>query len=269
MASRCGVSRGKFGGVSMISPGELRRKAENLYADFLDAWLAGEPFFPRTIPANRQLDVGNHAGAIAAFEALREGSKEVRGFGYSIEWQQTRLRAFGRNPFPRRFFFEMQDDFLRFLGKQSEFAVFAAAVERLRDEFPELAGWICSHRQLVSDVAPALDGLLQVLHYFRANPRPNCFARELPLPIDTKFVECHQRVLREWFDIALPPHSIRSDETHFARRFGLRYPKLHVVVRFLDPDLRRELNCPWPELSLPISASAELPARRRSLYRRE
>ncbi|MCE9556567.1 MAG: DUF2220 domain-containing protein, partial [Planctomycetes bacterium] len=33
----------------------------------------------------------------------------------------------------------------------------------------------------------------------------------------------------------------------------------HVVLRLLDPDLQCELNIPWPELSLPLSALAALP----------
>lgn len=242
----------------MIQPENLRRKAENLYAEFLCAWLEGESFFPRTIPADRSLDASDHAGAIAILQRLRDGSKEVRGFGYSIAWRERNSRDFGRNPFPERFFFETQDDFLHFLGKQSEFMAFADAVTRLRAEFPILSGWIRSHRQLLIEVAPSLDGLLHVLRYFRANPRPNRFARELPLPVDTKFIERHERVLSEWLDLVMP-ESVHSHETHFARRFGLLYPEMHVIVRFLDPHLQREMTCPWPELSLPISALAKLP----------
>jgi hypothetical protein len=243
----------------VISPEELRTKAENLYREFLRAWLTGDSFFPRTIPVNRQLDATDHAGAIAAITALREGSKEVRGFGYSIEWREKRSRAFGRNPFPERIFFETQDDLLRFITKRSEFSAFSTAVDRLRSEFPELNGWISSHRQLLVDVEPDLDGLLHVLRYFRANPRPGLFARELPLPVDTKFVERQEHVLRDWFDLVLPPNSIRSDEIHFCRRFGLRYPELHAFIRFLDSDLQHEVNCPWPELSLPLSVLATFP----------
>ena len=173
----------------MIDPDGLHTKAENLYREFLRAWLAGESFFPRTIPANRHLDANDHAGAIAAIAVLRDGSKEVRGFGYSIEWRERRSRDFGRNAFPERIYFETPDDLLRFIGKRSEFVAFSSAVERLRSEFPELEGWISSHRQLLIDVEPDLDGLIHVLRYFRANPRPSCFARELPVPVDTKFIE--------------------------------------------------------------------------------
>lgn len=245
----------------MIDPDSLRIKATNQYREFLRAWLADEPFFPRIVPANRDLDPKDHAGAIAAVAALRDGSKEIRGFGYTIEWREKRSRTFGLNSFPERIFFETQDDFLRFIDKLSEFAAFSSAVQRLRSEFPELNGWISSHRQLLIEVEPDLDGLLHVLRYFRANPRPGCFARELPVPVDTKFVERQERVLSDWFDLVLPPSTIRSDETHFCRRFGLRYPELHVFTRFLDADLQQEVNCPWPEVSLPLSVLAGFPIR--------
>lgn len=242
----------------MIQPETLRRKAENLYGEFLCAWLEGESFFPRTVPAERRLDPRDHAGAIAALQRLRDGSKEVQGFGYSIAWRERKSRDFGRNPFPERIFFETQDDFLRFIGKHSEFIAFADAVTRLRAEFPILSAWIRSHRQLLIEVAPSLDGLLHVLRYFQQNPRPNRFARELPLPVDTKFIERHERVLYEWLDLVVPEF-VHSHETHFARRFGLLYPEIHVMVRFLDPQLQCEMASPWPELSLPISALAKLP----------
>lgn len=242
----------------MIQPETLRRKAENLYGEFLCAWLEGESFFPRTVPAERRLDARDHAGAIAALQRLRDGSKEVQGFGYSISWRERKSRDFGRNPFPERIFFETQDDFLRFIDKHSEFIGFADAVTRLRAEFPILSGWIRSHRQLLIEVAPSLDGLLHVLRYFQQNPRPNRFARELPLPVDTKFIERHERVLYEWLDLVVPEF-VHSHETHFARRFGLLYPEIHVMVRFLDPQLQCEMASPWPELSLPISALAKLP----------
>ena len=41
----------------MIQPEDIRRKAENLYPDYLRAWLDGdESFFPRIIPARKTPD---------------------------------------------------------------------------------------------------------------------------------------------------------------------------------------------------------------------
>ncbi len=238
----------------MIQPEDIRRKAENLYPLYLQAWLAGDGFFPRVVPAAKTLDPGNPSAAIQAVRRLRDESKEVLGFGYSVEWQAVNSRKFGKNSFPARILFESPDDLLRFTGKQREFKVFTDAVFRLRDTFAVLENWIRTNVRTLIDAAPELDGLLHVARYFRDHPNPGCFARELPIPMDTKFIERHQGLLKNWFDILLPPSSIRADEKHFERRYGLRYAEPHLLIRLLDPVLEKELSFPYSELSLPLYA---------------
>ncbi|HQU46529.1 MAG: hypothetical protein B7Z73_12510 [Planctomycetia bacterium 21-64-5] len=242
----------------MIDPSEIRRKADNLYPAFLTAWLAGEEFFPRAIPCEKRLD-DNLAVAAESIRRLKSQAKEVRGFGYSIEWQERASRTHGRNRFPRRVVFETADDLLRYISKQHEFADFAAAVERLRRRHPPLDPWIRSHRQLLIDNAPQLDGLLQVVDYLLLHPRPGLFARELPLDVDTKFIERNRTMLREWLDLLLPPHAIRADEEHFDRRYGLRYAEPQILVRFVDEAIQRAAGSPWSECSVPLTALAERP----------
>lgn len=246
----------------MIQPEDIRRKAENLYPEYLRAWLDGdETFFPKIIPAQRTPDSRDLAAAIQAVRRLREGSKEVTGFGYTVQWQEINSRKFGRNQFPARILFETPGDFLRFTGRQREFGGFSDAVTRLRTAFPSLENWIRANVRMLIEAAPDLDGLLCVLQYFCDHPRPNRFARELPLPVDTKFIERHQRLLRGWFDIVLPPHSIRADEEHFERRYGLRYAEPHVLVRLLDAVLEEELRCPCSGLSFPLHTLGAMPVR--------
>ncbi len=130
----------------MIQPEDIRRKAENLYPDYLRAWLDGdESFFPRIIPARKTPDGDDLPAAIQSARRLREGSKEVTGFGYTVQWREVNSRKFGRNQFPARILFETPGDLLRFTGKQREFSVFAGAVTRLRDAFPSLEKWIRSN----------------------------------------------------------------------------------------------------------------------------
>jgi len=93
---------------------------------------------------------------------------------------------------------------------------------------------------------------IEVCNYLREHPRPGVFARELPLGVDTKFVERFQPLLRVWLDRILPPHTISAAEGQFERRFGLRYAEPHVLLRLLDPGLAGELGLPCDELSLPI-----------------
>ena len=114
----------------MIQPEDIRRKAENLYGEFVRAWLAGDSsFFPRVIPSQRDPDP-DLATAIGAVRALRDASKEVVGFGYTVEWREINSRRFGRNLFPARIIIETQDDYLRLTGRARSFRQFQEAVER-------------------------------------------------------------------------------------------------------------------------------------------
>jgi hypothetical protein len=124
----------------------------------------------------------------------------------------------------------------------------------VRSEFPALGTWLRSNVREFIAAAEELDGLLGVLRYLIAHPRPECFARELPVPVDTKFVERNKGILRQWFDLVLPPHSIRADEDHFERRYGLQYLETHLFLRFLDPAVQHELGFPCPVLSLPLQS---------------
>lgn len=236
----------------MIQPADIQRKAGNLYGEFVQAWLTGDAtFFPRVIPSQRNPDPDS-ATVINAVRALRNASKEAVGFGYTVEWRQINSRRFGRNLFPARILIETEDDFLHLTGRAREFRQFKEAVEIIRARHPVLEGWIRSNVAALTDLAPEVTGLLDIVDVLQRVPRPVCFARELPVSVDTKFVERHQGVLRQWLDQVLPPHVIRADEDHFERRYGLRYAEPHMLVRFLDLATQRNLGFPCDVLSIPL-----------------
>ena len=241
----------------MIQPDEILQKATRLYPEFLAAWLDGADFFPKVIPARKEPDADLSVAALQV-QRLRGASKSVLGYGYSVKWKEINSRTHGKNQFPTQILFETQSDFLAYLGKEGEFKAFSDTVSQVRTRYPELEGWIRSHRAATIELSSALDGLLEVVAYLKANPRPDRFARELPLRVDTKFIERHRRVLREWLDLVLPAHTVSAHEDHFERRFGLRYSEPHVLVRFLDHEVQRASGSPWPELSLPLGQLATL-----------
>ncbi len=243
---------------ALLQPGEIKEKALRQYPAFLSAWLSNTPFFPLHIPG---VGVPDESLAIAQqqVQSLKNGSKEVIGYGYLIEWQERNSRHHGRNLFPDRVVFESQSDFLRLIGKQREFAEFASAVERIRSRLPELESWLLANRTLLLRHLHVVDGLLDVVDYFRQHPRPNVFAREIPLSVDTKFIEQNSGILEQWLDRVLPPETIRADERHFERRFGLRYAEPQFLLRFLDPALQRFFGSPWSECSVSLHSLAESP----------
>ncbi len=242
----------------MITPREIHAKAVRIYPQAARAWLAGDDsFFPRVIPASKSLQGYDTAEAIAAVRRLREASKEVVGHGYTVEWDERRSRKFGQNAFPRRIVMETREDLLKYIGREREFRRFTMAVERLRSEFGErLENWFPSHIAALVGVAKELDGLIEVVQYFLQHPRPQKFARELPIAVDTKFIERHQGILGQWLDRILPPGAIRADERQFARRYGLRDREPFVIVRCLDRTVKQRLGFPWSECALPLATPA-------------
>jgi hypothetical protein len=244
----------------MLQPEDLRRKAELLYREFVQAWLAGDgAFFPKEIRGRKTPRSTDLAAASQAVRSLRAGSKEVRGFGYSVKWREVRSRTFGQNQFPEHILFETADDLLRFVGRKAEFEMLATAANRLRSQFQILDSWIRANPKTMVEIAPELGGLIEVLSWFREHPQPGLYARELPLPVHTKFIKDHEHVLRQWFDLVLPPDAIRADEEHFERRYGLRYAEPHLPLRFLDRRLQECAGFPCDELSLPLRDFARLP----------
>lgn len=244
----------------MIDLEGIREKARRLYDPCLTAYLADdETFFPSDLRVNLSANDSDVTRLAESIRRLRAASKESVGYGFSIQWKEINSRKFGRNQFPRRIGFSTREDFLRFIGKTREFEVLSGAVARIRAVFPELESWIRSGPRQLLPVVDDLEGLIEVCNYLREHPRPGVFARELPLSVDTKFVERFQPLLRVWLDRILPPHTISAAEGQFERRFGLRSAEPHVLLRLLDSSLAGKLGLPCEELSLPVRALSALP----------
>ena len=244
----------------MITPQEIAQKAIRIYARAIAAWLASdESFFPYRMPCDLSLPE-SQSELIRQVERLRSESKESLGFGYSIAWEEKAKRLYGRNNYPVAITLESLEDLVKLICKVSEFRALRSCVERVLSRFPTLSDWVTKNWQRLLSVEAQLDELLAVARFMIDHPRPDCFVRELPLSISTKLIERNKSLLRAWFDQLLPEGAIDFGSTRsFEQRYGFRYARQHLLVRFLDAELACELGCPWMELSLPAAELARLP----------
>lgn len=251
----------------MITPDAIIAKAERLYPKAIMAWLRDElaTFFPCRLPVNLSLPK-DHADAIVGVERLRQSSKESRGHGYRIEYESRRSRTHGLNRFPIAIWIDTMDDLVLLAGTLPEWERLQAATELLRARRPELSKWLVtqSNWKKLLEVADELPGLLDIVDYLVAHPRPNCFARELPIAVSTKLLQSNRRRLAGWLDLALPASAIdhRYGYDAFEPRYGLRYVRPHFLLRILDSRLQSELGLPFDELSLPAESLSQMPVSR-------
>lgn len=240
----------------MITPAEIRLKAERQYLPCVQGWVRGEPFVPLSFPAGKSAT--DFAGLRAEVQRLQAGEKSAGSLGYRLEWQTQQKRGLNTQTLPVRVWLDTLEDLLYLSGKTREFADFCQDVMLLRDQLPQLEGWVeRSPRKLIEQHTDWPD-LLTVCRYFLEHPRPGLYIRELPINVHTKFIEQHQGILRELLEEILPTEAFVAEAPTFQQRFGLREEEPLVRVRFLDNQLRQRYALPLDEISAPCSQLAEL-----------
>ena len=240
----------------MISPAEIVKKAERKYKDVLRAHLTGENVFPMEFPVGKvPLDLAKRR---QYFDELRERSKEQTGSGYVIDWDKVNKRRLGQQTIPKRVIIETLDDYLGLTRKRTQFDRFTADVDKIRRHFPQLENWIHTNTKSILDNSGEWGYLLEVCDYFVKHPRPNMYIRELPIPVHTKFIEQHSRILRELLDTLLPADAITTAANDFSQRFGLKTLPPTMRIRLLEEQLDWQYGLRLDDLTLPVDQLAHL-----------
>jgi hypothetical protein len=232
----------------VITVDEIRKKAMAPWENgtFLRAWLRGEPLFPIRIglgaPSGKKLSEA-FAEVQSWIRNLHQHGKAVRGCGYAIEERPINHRRIGPQQLPYQIRFETPDDWLAFIGKESDFADFEALTEETRRRLPDLAGFLEDRPLDALSYRADWPGLLSVCEWFQRHPRPNLYLRQLDIPgVDTKFIESRKGLLMalldrfSGIDVSVP--GVTGLSKHgFERRFGLKYDEPLVRLRLLDERL--------------------------------
>lgn len=219
-------------GLSVLGPADIRELCLRKYPEFLRSVVDGIAFFPLPIRFGKP-------STADGFAKLKEevGALTNAAVGYRIEWREVRSPkiAVGRQRLPERVWFETEAEFLTATGKRGEAETFRAQLTAARGHCPEVVPWMRQRPLAVIENQSVWSDLLLVCKYLKANPRPGCYARELPLPIGTKFIIEHQGVLREMLGFVLPLDAIRPNAADFETRFGFKRDPGLVRSRILDP----------------------------------
>lgn len=240
----------------MITSAEIKKKASRKYTDYLRDVATGKTFQPIEIPCDKKA-----SNTIAEYQKeyndIRSLSKEVKGYGYSIEWKTIKNRILGTQDFPSKIKFETAEDFERFLQITKEVANFRKNVALIKGRFPKLQCWIEKYPLKVIDNSEYWSDILKVLDYFSKNPQPQPYIRELPIEVHTKFIEQHKALIGELLDIVIKEY-INTNEKEFEKRYNLRYDEPTVRMRLLDRILAKKLFYGLDDITIPISLFLKL-----------
>ena len=238
----------------MITPNEIKQKAEHKYIAYLQSLVEGIPFNQIIIAGNKRPD-DNTVKLEAELTELINHSKEKKGFGYSIEYTTVKTKLHGVQDLPSSIVFQSENDYLKFIGKEKETARFKEDIARIIEDYPELNDWIYKYPRKV--IENDWDSLLMVCAYFKRTPQPNLYIRELPIKVHTKFIENNKGIIKELLDILIADY-VDQDEKHFESRFHLKYDEPIIRFRILDNSISHLSFSDVEDISIPISQFKQL-----------
>jgi len=223
----------------MISVNQLRDKASRKYWSVLKALLNGETMFPLNIRADKTLPE-SFAAMHRAMEELVRHSLEKTGSGYRLSFAERKTRKHGMQSVPVRITFDSLSHYLTFTGKNEEAAHILRRSEKLCSDIPQLTDWVRENPGKTAKYLHHWEEITRVLLYFRDAPRRWLYIRELPIDVQTKFIENHTAILQELLEILIPEQINRYGVT-FEERFHLKSPEPMVRLRRLDQSLHHLL----------------------------
>lgn len=240
----------------MLSPDDITTLGLRKYPAVLRAIAAGEDLFPMPIRFGQPSPTADWTVLQREVTALAQAEAAA---GYTIAWEERNTRRWGRQRLPVGVSFAAEADYLRMLGKTAEVQRFRAHLAEARARCPGLAAWLVTHAPKVVEHAADWSRLLLVCDYLLRQPRPGLHARELPVAVDTKFIETRRPILRSLLDALLPASAIDAAADNFEQRFGLLFEESLVRLRLLDPALATSLRLPVDDLATPLSRLRTLP----------
>jgi hypothetical protein len=240
----------------MITTSEIKKKSENIYKEYLQSVVSSEIFFPKALRSNKSVSSDFNEMRKELAEVI-DASKDRKGFGYTIIYKQINTRRHGIQSLPEEISFQTEKDFLKYLHKEKEVDLFCENMQLILSQFPELKDWIKKYPQKVIDNQEEWEDILKVCTYFKANPAPNLYIRELPIQVHTKFIESNKAIIKELLDILIADF-VKTEETDFEKRFNLKYSEPLVRFRILDKAVSQTYFSGIDDLSIPVSQFEQL-----------
>jgi hypothetical protein len=204
----------------------------------LQSLLSKEPLLPKRlilkVPSSEDLthsftEVRDWCDALSRMDTVRFIYREVHH------------RVTGTNILPAEAWLDSAKDAVKLLKKQNEWQQFNTIVKTTQRRRPELLSWIAEKTLAALQASEEWERYLDIIDWMLANPRPNCYLRQVDLPgIHSKFIESNRGVLSQLFDRVLPAETIETAFTGlkgFCRRYGFREKPERIRFRVLDPRL--------------------------------
>lgn len=180
-------------------------------------------------------------------KALEEGSRF-----YRIERAEVNTRRFGRQLLAQSVWIDSESQFLELIDKTREAELFKRNLNLTRELCPALEPLLALRPNLMDEAGQIWPDVLKVCCYFKSNPRPGLYARQLPIAVDTKFIGRNEPLLSQLLG-CFQGETTGCDSANFNTRFGLLVDECLIRIRFLDPELQSRYSPDFDQIAILLS----------------
>lgn len=263
----------------MITVAELKAKSERKFRDFLrfkiesffsekaachsEAISESLEFFPLEIRSDKGKTSDNLLVREKDFLPLIQSSKQKKGKGYSLVFEQKRTRNNGTQSQLSRILFETEEDFLSFIEKKSETKRLTHALTVIFKEFCPasnnsdfLGAWAYANLSYLMDFYDEKDfweNICLCVKWLLENPVSNLYIREIPLGVHTKFIENNKSLILSLLICLKNDGQQEVKVSDFEKYCGLKEKPSFVRLRSLDKSIALKVtDLSISEVSLPL-----------------
>ena len=241
----------------MISPNEIKAKAGRKYLSFLQSMIEEKPFNRLVIRGDKSYTKSSLPDFEKKILLIISQSKEKKDFGYTLNFQKVKTKYLGTQDLPTTIYFDTEKDLLKYLGKEKEAELFKMNYEKIISTFPKLKDWIIQNPSKVIQNQNDWEGILKVCSFFKENPKPNLYVRELPINVHTKFVEKNQGIIKDLLDVLISEF-INTHEKYFEKRFNLKFSEPLVRFKILDKEISNNFFSELDDIAIPVNQFEKL-----------
>jgi len=207
---------------------------EKAYANYLADVVLNKPFAPIVLwgGKNKPSTTVELHDQTKLFQQLEK--KPVKP-GWTIEWEEWSSKKFGRQQWPASISVREETDLLFLLKKEKEAETFKLTVQMLTEWKSELPRWISQNVRDILPLKEVWSSIVKVVDYLLVNDVQEFFLRSIPVPVHTKFVKAHERLIVSLLQY-LRPEKFSSQISDIENLLQLRRKPFFFTARWLDHD---------------------------------
>ena len=163
----------------------------------------------------------------------KEFLKEYKSYDYDNKFalfEEVNYKGIGHQKVLRGVKFKNFYELVEFIGKKKEFLKF----EKFLFKDKDLISFLKQNPKILLDNLDIWDKVLAFKEFFKNNPKPNIYIRELPIiGVDTKFIQTHKKIIDKiLMQVCEYDKNITSLANYgFEKKYFLKYPKERIRLK--------------------------------------